>query len=63
MKVHLAKRLSGNRITTSRSECGKNKHSSRNQVLMIVKTTAFKNSNEESKCINCLAKAKEQNRI
>jgi hypothetical protein len=67
MKVHLAKKLSGNRITLTRSECGKKAYSRNNQVLMIMKTTKFKENldgfGEEYTCKNCLSKAKEQNRI
>jgi hypothetical protein len=67
MKVHLAKRLSGGKITLTRSECGKSLYSRHNQMLMILKTNKFKDNlegfGEEYTCKNCLGKAKEQNRI
>ena len=61
MKVHLAKMISGNQVTLSRSECGKQKYSSKHQSLMIVKRRLFGES--ETQCINCLKIAKDQNRI
>ena len=67
MKVHLVKRMSGNRISLNKSECGKNKLSLNNQVLMVVKTNKFKQAfndfGKDGVCLNCLAKAKEQGRI
>jgi len=61
MKVHLAKKFTNGTVTQNVSECGKKAYSRNNQVLMICKTMQFNRS--ANKCINCEAKAKEQNRI
>ncbi len=59
MNVHLAKKFTNGSITRNVTECGKRTYSNNNQVLMVLKTNAFKNSS--NKCINCEAKLK--NRI
>jgi len=65
MKVHLAKRFSGNKVSLRRTECGRDLHGI-SQVIMIVKTKLFRERYEVSKdsvCLRCAGKAKEQNRI
>jgi len=69
MKVHLAKKFSNGKVNIEQTECGKrvNRYSAVRNGLMIAKTSLFNRNfidgGEESVCICCLAKAKEQGRI
>jgi len=69
MKVHLAKKFSNGKVNIEQTECGKrvSRNSAVRNGLMIAKTSLFNRNfidgGEESVCLCCLVKAKEQGRI
>jgi hypothetical protein len=65
MKIHLAKRFSGNRVSLKQSECGRSYYGI-SQVIRISKTSKFKEAYKENKnnvCLKCAGIAKEQGRL
>jgi hypothetical protein len=65
MKIHLAKRFSGNKVSLKQSQCGRSIYGIY-QTIMIAKTGEFKRiytENKDNVCLRCSGIAKEQNRL